>query len=176
MAAEEAPAKGLTAKQRLFAEEYAVDFNGARAAKAAGYAQKSAKETAYELLKKPEIQVLVEQAIKNAARVAGVSQVGVLKRWKAISDDNEKSNPAVSLRAAELMGKHLGMFTERHEISGLGGGPIEISDAKQRLLDLISRSNQGSDCAGAGEPDGSGSGSSAVRLAGDVGSDEPTGS
>lgn len=32
------------------------------------------------------------------------------------------------LRGAELLGKHIGMFKERHEHTGKDGGPIEMAD------------------------------------------------
>lgn len=35
------------------------------------------------------------------------------------------------------LGKHLGMFVERHEHTGKNGGPIETVDARERNLDLI---------------------------------------
>lgn len=36
--------------------------------------------------------------------------------------------------ALDSLGKHLGMFIERSEVTGKGGGPIELSDAKAALL------------------------------------------
>lgn len=56
------PSAELTHKQRRFVEEYVVDFNGTRAAKAAGYSARSASETSYDLLRNPRI----DQAIKDA--------------------------------------------------------------------------------------------------------------
>ena len=35
------------------------------------------------------------------------------------------------------LGKHLGMFVERTEHTGAGGGPIEFRDARQRVVDRI---------------------------------------
>ena len=39
--------------------------------------------------------------------------------------------------ALELLGKHLGMFNQKHEITGPGGGPIEVASADS--LDLARR-------------------------------------
>lgn len=50
----------LTMKQDLFVREYCIDFNGTRAAIYAGYAANSAANTAYDLLRIPEIAKRVE--------------------------------------------------------------------------------------------------------------------
>ena len=44
-------ASNLSAKQLKFVEEYLIDFNGTRAAKAAGYSEKTAYSIAYENLR-----------------------------------------------------------------------------------------------------------------------------
>lgn len=47
--------KELSEKQKKFAKEYLKDFNGARAARDAGYSKKTADRIAYENLRKPEV-------------------------------------------------------------------------------------------------------------------------
>jgi phage terminase small subunit len=44
------------------------------------------------------------------------------------------------LRGAELLGKHLGMFTEKHEHTGKDGAPIEVSmdEAARRIAFMLS--------------------------------------
>ena len=51
--------KKLTRKQQLFCEEYVKDFNGARAARDAGYSVHTARTIADELLTQPDIKSLV---------------------------------------------------------------------------------------------------------------------
>lgn len=46
----------LNDKQERFCDEYVVDLNGRQAAIRAGYSTNTAKETAYELLQKPDIK------------------------------------------------------------------------------------------------------------------------
>ncbi len=41
------------------------------------------------------------------------------------------------LKALELLGKHLGLFTDKVEVTGKGGGPVEINDIKAKLLQKI---------------------------------------
>jgi phage terminase small subunit len=147
-----APEQRLTQQHKLFALEYATDFNGARAARAAGYADESAKFTASVLLKRPDIQALVAEAVNNAAETAGVNAVWVLRRLKDTSDrcfqaepvrdrdGNEtgifKFDAAGAIRGAELIGKHLKMFTDKVEHSGTVG--VELNDAQGALAAILS--------------------------------------
>ena len=53
--------KKLTPKQELFVHEYLKDQNGAQAAIRAGYSPKTAKVTAFQLLKHPHISLLLQR-------------------------------------------------------------------------------------------------------------------
>lgn len=72
----------LTAKEKLFIEEYLKDRNGAGAALRAGYASKNAHAYALALLKRPEIKAIVNvrllQIAKDMESVWRVNQVNVL--------------------------------------------------------------------------------------------------
>jgi phage terminase small subunit len=57
--------KKLSHRQRVFVEQYLVDFCGARAAIAAGYSKKSAKVTASRLLTYANVQTALGEAIKQ---------------------------------------------------------------------------------------------------------------
>jgi len=39
--------------------------------------------------------------------------------------------------ALDMIGKHLGMFIEKHEHTGKDGGPIEVTNARERLVSRI---------------------------------------
>ncbi len=56
-------AKGLTPKQQIFVKEYLVDKNATRAAKAAGYSQKTAKQMGTENLAKPAVWSEIEKGL-----------------------------------------------------------------------------------------------------------------
>src|SRR5437016_1729385 len=51
----------LSEKEERFCQAYLVDFNGAKAARTAGYSEKSAKEIAFEILTRPHIQSRIQQ-------------------------------------------------------------------------------------------------------------------
>lgn len=63
----------LTPKQRRFVEEYVVDFNGSRAARDAGYSEKTACAIAAENLRKPHIQEAIRERIDELSRETGVT-------------------------------------------------------------------------------------------------------
>jgi phage terminase small subunit len=73
----------LGPKMELFCQEYVVDFNGTRAAIAAGYKADYAGEQASQYLKKPEVRARL--AVLKAARLAKVklTQQEVLERLAA---------------------------------------------------------------------------------------------
>lgn len=63
----------LTPKQIRFCEEYVIDWNGARAAIAAGYSENSAKEIACQNLTKVNIQEYIEKIKNDLSRLSGVT-------------------------------------------------------------------------------------------------------
>lgn len=69
---------GLTAKQRLFVEEYLVDCNASQAAIRAGYSPKSAPVQGHENLKKPNIQKAVHEAMQARIHRTQMTQDEVL--------------------------------------------------------------------------------------------------
>ena len=103
--------KGLNQKQRLFVEAYLADPNATKAAIKAGYSRKTAYSQGHDLLKKPEIQKALEKRVEKAVITADEVLHGI--RDIALSGDRESDR----LRAYELLGKHLALFTERQDVS-----------------------------------------------------------
>ncbi len=133
----------LTAKQEAFCNEYMIDLNGAQAAIRAGYSEDSAKEIASENLTKPNIaERIVELKAERSARtlvdsdyvINGLLEVHkrclqaepVMVRGKdGMEESGEfKFEHSGANKSLELLGKHLGIFVEKKEISGPNGGPI----------------------------------------------------
>lgn len=75
----------LTGKQKRFCEEYIFDFNGARAARAAGYSEDTAKEIASENLTKPNIQAYIKGLEDNLAQTLGISRTRVLREHEKLA-------------------------------------------------------------------------------------------
>jgi phage terminase small subunit len=80
--------KKLTPKERIFCHEYIIDWNKARAARAAGYSEKIAKEIGYENMTKPHIIQYVNYIKNNLEEEAGISKLRNLKELAKIAYSN----------------------------------------------------------------------------------------
>jgi phage terminase small subunit len=60
----------LTAKEQKFITEYLKCWNGAEAARRAGYSKNTARSIAYENLTKPDIRAVIEEHMKRSAMSA----------------------------------------------------------------------------------------------------------
>lgn len=107
----------MTAKQRAFTVEYMKDKNATQAAIRAGYSEKTARSIGNELLAKPDIAQKIGE-LEEAARVkAGITVDTIVERLNSIAQ-NPDAKDSDRIRADELLGKYLGMFTERVEMKG----------------------------------------------------------
>ena len=158
----------LTPKQEAFVREYLVDLNAAAAAVRAGYSEKTAKQQAFQLSQKAPVQAAITAAMAQRAKKVELDSDWVLARLKLVSDrcvqgepvcdaeGNEtgewKFDAAGACRSTELIGKHLGMFKDKVEVTGKDGGPleVEVSDARQRLAERLQRARPRPDPSGDG--------------------------
>lgn len=129
----------LTAKQHRFVAEYLVDLNATQAAIRAGYSPKTAQEQGSRLLSNVMVAAAVEAAQRERAGRTGITQDYVLAKLRENVERAMQAEPvrdgkgeptgafqyqgAVANRALELLGKHLGLFRDKVEVSGPGGGP-----------------------------------------------------
>jgi len=135
----------FTAKQRRFVEEYLIDLNASQAAVRAGYSPKGAGVTGHKTLKMPHVAAAVAAAMAKRAEEAKLSADWVLEGLRLNYDRAMQAEPvmvrqgdrmvesgefvydgSVANRALELIGKHLGMFTDKVQHSGPDGGPHEV--------------------------------------------------
>lgn len=133
----------LTPKQRLFVEEYLIDLNATAAAARAGYRDPNigrqlitknnvaAAIAAGQIARSERIEITQDQVLADLDEVRGrcMQKIPVLDKRGQPVKDNQGRNMWVfdsrgALKALELLGKHLGMFTDRHEVTGKDGGPI----------------------------------------------------
>lgn len=128
----------MTLKQKRFVQEYMVDLNATQAAIRAGYSKKTAGSIGQENLKKPAIRSELQVLIQKMGEKAEITQEMVVSELRKIafaeaSDINTSELKYTNkLRALELLGKHLGMYTEKIEHSGEAGLKIEMApDAKE---------------------------------------------
>lgn len=69
-----AKTNGLNEKQKIFCQEYIIDFNGTRAAIVAGYSKKTARSMASENLTKPDIQQHLKELINQRSERTKITQ------------------------------------------------------------------------------------------------------
>ncbi len=136
----------MTEKQKKFADEYLVDLNGTRAYKAAYPSVKNdntAAAGASELLRNPKVRAYLDERLEQlrSERTADIQEI--LEYLTAVMRGEEKEekmaanalgemeaynvrNQANQLKAAELLGKRFGLFTDKVNVSG--SGVVQIVD------------------------------------------------
>jgi len=118
----------LTPRQLRFCSEYIVDLCGTQAAIRSGYSARTANEQAARLLAKVSVQQAVTEAMQARSKRVELTTdevIGILRR------EADATGPGTShtarVRAAELLGKHRGMFpAEYHHLHGGNGNPIQV--------------------------------------------------
>lgn len=85
----------LTDKQELFCKEYLVDMNATRAAKAAGYSEKTAQKIGSENLSKPDIQAYLKQIMQARSDKLKIDAEWVLNSAKQIFDRCMQHEPVI---------------------------------------------------------------------------------
>lgn len=115
----------LTAKQKMFVQEYLVDLNATQAALRAGYSKKTAFSIGNENLKKPEIQVAIQKAMQKREKRVEINQDYVIGKLLEITEKDASDMPESDLKygnklkAIELLGKHLGTWEPKGETENL---------------------------------------------------------
>lgn len=127
----------MTEKQRRFCDEYLIDLNATQAAIRAGYSEKNARNIASENLAKPNIREYIDRRMAEKESELIADQDEVLKYLTSVLRGNTQSEVVVvenigdymsqartmkkapdekeRLRAAELLGKRYGLYTDRIE-------------------------------------------------------------
>ena len=138
----------MTEKQKRFCDEYLVDCNATQAAIRAGYSEKTAHSIGAENLIKPELKIYIDEQLEKlhsektadaqevmeylTSVMRGESQSEVVvvlgigdgfseaRRVQKSPDEKER------LKAAELIGKRYGIFTDKTQLGGVS--QIQIID------------------------------------------------
>ena len=108
----------LTPKQQRFVDEYLIDCNATQAAIRAGYSPDTAKQQGTENLAKPAIVAAIAAAQAARKERTQVTADRVAKELSAIAFDPAGVKTRDRLKALELLGRHLGMFTDRLHVEG----------------------------------------------------------
>ena len=128
----------MTPKQKRFCDEYLIDLNATQAAIRAGYSEKNARNIASENLAKPNIKEYIENRMAEKEKTLIADQDEVLKYLTSVLRGESQSEVVVvegmglgessaraiqkapdekeRLRAAELLGKRYGLYTEKLDV------------------------------------------------------------
>lgn len=109
----------LCPRQQAFVQEYVRTMNGVQSAIKSGYSKKGADVQACMMLKLPKVKRYINILKRQCAERASITAEYVLTEIKQVleSAKNDKDYRSI-LKAAELLGKHLKLFTEVHEVNG----------------------------------------------------------
>lgn len=126
----------LTPRQQKFCDEYLISGNATDAAIKAGYSPKTAKQTGSENLAKPDLRAYIDEQLAkiHSAKIADAEEVmkyltsvmrgehteQVLKLVgegvQTVTDIDVSAKER--LKAAELIGKRYGLFTDKVGLEG----------------------------------------------------------
>ena len=124
--------KGLTQKQRRFIDEYIISGNATQAAIKAGYSKKTAVVTATENLRKPNIKAEIQARNAEIQSEKTADMTEVMEYLTSVMRGEQTESVATSkgifsgvevsakdrIKAAELIGKRNGAWTDKKELSG----------------------------------------------------------
>lgn len=126
----------MTPRQQKFCDEYLISGNATDAAIKAGYSRKTAKQTGSENLSKPDLRAYIDEQLAkiHSAKIADAEEVmkyltsvmrgehteQVLKLVgegvQTVTDIDVSAKER--LKAAELIGKRYGLFTDKVGLEG----------------------------------------------------------
>lgn len=114
-----------SSKHELFAQALAKGMSAASAYEEAGYARHDGN--AGRLSRNEQVRARVLELQGASAERAGVTIQRIVDDLATIAF-NECAKDSDRISAHGLLGKHLGMFRDKVEHSGPGGGPIETRE------------------------------------------------
>ncbi|MCM1115619.1 MAG: terminase small subunit [Clostridium sp.] len=150
-----------TEKMNKFCQEYVVDYNGTRAAIRAGYSEKTAAVQASRLLKDPNVIRKIKEHQKQQVEESCISEEWVIKSLLEIYEKCMDAKPVMvwdsskhkyvesgkyeydaknAMTAAQLIGKHLGMFGNKRGLNGEeenNGSTAEFIDALKGIANNV---------------------------------------
>ena len=107
--------KKLTPKQFKFVQEYLIDMNATQAAIRAGYSEKTAYSQGQRLLKKGEVQDLLNKKQEQHEIQCDIKKEDIIKDLIKIKEDNIEDWPPHALKALEMLNRMLG-YNEAEKI------------------------------------------------------------
>ena len=120
-------------RRELFAREYVVDFDGAAAARRAGYSERSAHVTASRILSDAKAQERIAELSGEAVERNDITVDWILERLRP--EALNAATDGARVRALELLGKYHAIFVDRQKVDANEETTIE------ELLDYIAKAH-----------------------------------
>lgn len=155
--------KKLTDKQERFCQEYLIDLNATQAAIRAGYSKKSANEQGARLLvnvsvserlkelqeeRQQRLQInqdyVLKTIVETIERCKQAEPVMVKKDGEWVESGEYKFDAIAVLKGAELLGKHLAMWTDKTKLEGdINVTSIHQKISPEQAKHILERLNKG---------------------------------
>lgn len=145
----------MTDKQNVFVQEYLKDLNATQAAIRAGYSQHTAYSIGQRLLRNVEISNAINSAMSERKQRTALNADYVLQSLHEIAQRCMQKSPVMvkgeqaiddegrhmwtfdaknALRALELIGKHMGMFSDKNREQEETPEDVKIQIAIRRAI------------------------------------------
>lgn len=127
----------MTPKQEAFVREYLLDLNATQAYIRAGYkvTEEVARRNGHRLLTNADVARAIADAQEKRAEESGLSARYVLESIQRVAESAERENKlSEALKGFELLGKHLGIFVEKRELTGKDGKDLVPEQPKGVLV------------------------------------------
>lgn len=118
----------LSPRYLAFVNEYCLDRNATRAARAAGYAAGSAHVTGCRLLRVPKVAEAIREREEAAARRLELDRQAVLQRLEEAAEMARiKADPMAMIAAWREIGKLCGYYAAERTHVEIGASSLEMS-------------------------------------------------
>jgi phage terminase small subunit len=144
----------MTPKQECFVQEYLIDLNATKAAIRAGYSTKTANKIGTQLLGKTGIKSAIDAALVERRKKSEISADYILMSLREVVERCLQRAPVINMKgkqvqdedgnnlwefnapgankALELLGKHLGMFTDKVQMDVTLSPAAILSELERR--------------------------------------------
>jgi phage terminase small subunit len=123
----------LTSKQIIFCQEFCIDFNGSRAAIAAGYSRKSARSIASNLLTKDNIHAVIEEFQKCAMKSLSINQTKIIMEYASIAFSDITTYVDVGRKRSTTLDKAGNKITAMNDYCHLKNGQLINANTIQEI-------------------------------------------